>query len=223
MLDRSIVNQQPLKAVRAAIALTPDQAAYLRQMISDVVVIPSGVDPEAFSPPSAPLKDPQLLRFAVVGSYMRDFAALERVAAATTQRKDIEFAILGPAEQTQRFRHYPHCRVLPRLPYPDYLRLLQSSDALFLPLQEGAANTAVLEAMACGIAVVTNAGEGPGYYVGDGGWLYGSTEEVMELLKDASFKQQCGARGDRARRRVLEKLSWDKIVPQVVELYRRLG
>lgn len=217
-----LVSREPLKAVRAAIALTPDLARYLREVIQDVVVIPSGVDPKAFAPISPSPKHPERLRLAVVGSFMRDFDALERVLAATADRKNLEFSILGPPEQTRRFIRFSHCRILPRLPYPEYLALLQGSDALFLPLIDGAANTAVLEAMACGLAVVTNSGEGPAYYVGDGGWLYGRTEEALELLKDASFKEQCALRGQAARKRVLERFAWERIVPQVLDIYKRL-
>ncbi len=219
----SLVNREPLKAVRAAIALTPDMARYLLEMIQDVVVIPYGVDPKAFAPASPSLKHPERLRLAVVGSFMRDFDALERVLAATADRKNLEFSILGPLEQTRRFIRFSHCRVLPRLPYPEYRALLQGSDALFLPLIDAAANTAILEAMACALPIVTNGGGGPAYYIGDGGWLYERTEDVVELFKEPSFKEECLARGAKARARALDKFSWDKIVPQVLELYGRLA
>ncbi len=220
--DESLRSREPLKALRAAIALAPNQVSYLRQIIQDVVLIPYGVDPVAFAPGSPSLKHPERLRIAVVGSFMRDFAALERVAAATAARKNIEFSILGPLEETRRFRHYPHCRVLPRLPYPEYLAFLQGAHALFLPLIDAAANTAIVEAMACGLAIMTNRGEGQAYYVGDAGWLYENEEEALEILTEPSFKEQCVERGAKARKRVLERFSWEKIVPQVVGLYSRL-
>ncbi len=223
--EKYLLNKEAMKHVRAAIALTPDEAAYLRLEIKDVALIPSGINTEAFFPAkNSRLKNPGILRLAVVGSYLRDFAALERAVKANEDKKKVmEFLILGPKDETRRFSAYPHCRILPRLSYEEYLDLLQGSDALFLPLLDGAANTAVLEAMACGLPVVTNGGEGPSFYVGDAGWLYENIEEAIDILRDRNFKEQCVVRGYKARARAMEMFSWDKVVPQVVELYRRLS
>jgi glycosyltransferase involved in cell wall biosynthesis len=220
--DESLRSREPLKALRAAIALAPNQVPYLRQSIQDVVLIPYGVDPMAFAPGNPSLKSRGALRLVVVGSFMRDFEALDRIARATADRSDLEFLILGPLKETRRFQRYAHCRVLPRLTYMEYLAFLQGADALFLPLLDAAANTAIVEAMACGLAVLTNRGEGQAYYVGDAGWLYENEEEALNILNDPSLKEQCVGRGAKARARILERFSWDKVAPQVVELYSRL-
>lgn len=219
--NRTLVSREPLKAVRAAIALSPNQVPFLQESLRDVVLIPYGVDPTAFAPGVPSLKSPDKLRLAVVGSFMRDFEALERVAAATANR-ELEFLILGPLEQTRRLQRYAHCKVLPRLPYPEYLALLQGADALFLPLLDAAANTAIVEAMSCGLPILTNRGGGQAFYVGEGGWLYEREEEALQLLNDPGFKAACATRGAAARRRVLDNFSWEKIVPQILALYRRI-
>lgn len=222
ILDRHIVSRDPMKRIRTAIALAPNQVPWIKQTIDDVVLIPTGVDPDAFSPGAPSDKHPQAVRLAVVGQFMRDFDALERVAAATRERKDLEFRILGPLEKTRRFESYPHCRVFSRLPYPDYLAFLRQADALYLPLLDGMANTALVEALACGLPVITNKVEGQEYYVGDAGWLFERDEEVVSWLRDPAFKTQCAARGEKARARALERFAWDKVVAQVLGIYRRL-
>jgi glycosyltransferase involved in cell wall biosynthesis len=53
---------------------------------------------------------------------------------------------------------HPRARWLRRVGDGEYLRLLQQSDLLVLPLRQSTTCTAVLESLACGLPVVTDKG-----------------------------------------------------------------
>jgi len=107
---------------------------------------------------------------------------------------------------------------------PDYFR---KADLYVLPsLQEGLPNS-LLEAMACGLPVITSRIGGVVDIVEDGksgilvepGDISGLASAMVRLLKDAESRQRLGAE---ARKRIVEGFLIDRIADEYIKLYKKL-
>jgi glycosyltransferase involved in cell wall biosynthesis len=80
---------------------------------------------------------------------------LEQVARALAERdEDIRFVMVVESEVAERFAGIPGVEPHTRVSDEKLRELYRSSDALFLPLAECAANNTLLEGMACGLPVI---------------------------------------------------------------------
>jgi glycosyltransferase involved in cell wall biosynthesis len=150
-------------------------------------------------------------------------AALEMIGAtgAGSEERRIRHTIadLGLGEQV---------RLEPALPSAEVAERLRSSDVLLLPsLSEGVPNV-VLEAMACGVAVVASDCGGVREAVCDGvqGLLVAPRDAVglagalERLWRDPGLRARMGVEG---RRTVVSGFTLDRQLDQFLELYRGLA
>jgi N-acetyl-alpha-D-glucosaminyl L-malate synthase BshA len=105
--------------------------------------------------------------------------------------------------------------------------LLACADAFLLPSESESFGLAALEAMSCGVPIVTsNIGGLPEINVhGETGYLenVGDVDamaaDILKLLADETVRRRMGAT---ARQRVVDQFSTDRIVPQYVDYYERV-
>lgn len=161
--------------------------------------------------------------------------ALMGVRQLVERGAPIQFDIIGAGDETQRLLFTiqdlgldEHARWLGRLPTAEVVRHLQSADVfLFSSLSEGIAN-AVLEAMACGLPVVTTNVGGIGEAVRDGveGFLVPPYDapaiaDALECLwREPVLRARMGAAG---RERVERDFRLDDQVTAFAELFRRVA
>src|SRR5262249_48268673 len=139
------------------IALCDTQRKFLQRYVDPqrVFLIPHGVDTQFFHPPSADFERPtgDAVRLMLVGHWMRDFetafAAIKLIIRSGVQ---VDVTVMSP-----RFREKRDCDCVVRSGLSDEAlrEAYWSADLLFLPLIDATANNAVLEAMGCGLAVVS--------------------------------------------------------------------
>lgn len=105
--------------------------------------------------------------------------------------------------------------------------LLSCADVFLLPSESESFGLAALEAMSCGVPVVTsNVGGLPEINLhGETGFLQNAGDvdamahDVMSILQDEPLQRQLG---HNARQRVEEQFTTDRIVPQYIEYYERV-
>jgi glycosyltransferase involved in cell wall biosynthesis len=195
--------------------------------------IPHGVDTEFFSPGPMPQTEPPPFRMLYAGVHLRNLAMLKRVVLKLGEyRKDIHFDFLVPVSR----RGEPHLTDLQGHPSvtwhanlsDEQLRdLYRQSYLMVLPMDQSGANTAVLEAISCGLPPVTTDVGGIRDY--GGGSVYpvvanNDDDAMIALIEsyvaDLALRQKASAA---CRTFVETNLAWPLIIQKHVELYRELA
>ena len=200
----------------------PDRVHFLRY----------GVDADFFRPATDHWENGSEKRILYAGWYLRNTEMVGRVVAKlVAYNPSIHFDFLVPLQGrnfpgiAQLFGH-PNIRWHAGLNDQELLRLYQNSYLMMLPLSDGGGNTAVVESLACGLPIVaTDAGGTRSYGAGS---LYpvvandddgAMVDLITAYLEKPKWRDEISKR---SRRFAEEKLSWDVIAPQYVDLYKRL-
>lgn len=162
---RTVVrNPHHLKDIDAVIVLSRMQIESLAQHVDRkrIHYVPRGVDTDYFQPSVRAADGP--LRCLFVGNFLRDFETMSRAAAILERcRSEIHFTVVTLPRNRCHFEPNRNVEVLSGIPDSRLLELYQNSDVLVLPLLEATANNVILEALACGLPVITtdlpNAGD----------------------------------------------------------------
>jgi glycosyltransferase involved in cell wall biosynthesis len=207
---------------------------HLRVPVDRVRVVPIGTDTEEFSP------DPRVAR--VPGRIVTTASAdvplkgleflVEAVAKLRTER-DVELVVAGSsrpdgagAAAVQRFGIADAVHFTGRVAQEELVRLLRTAEVSVTPSLFEGFSLPLVEAMACGTAVVaTTAGALPEVAGPDGvaallvppGDPPALAGAIGRLLDDAQLRARLGAA---ARRRVLARFSWRAAAEQTVDSYR---
>jgi glycosyltransferase involved in cell wall biosynthesis len=197
-----------------------------------VSFIPHGVDTDFFYPKEQlAASDDSTAGFSCifVGQWLRDLETLVAVIDHVLARNsNIYFNLVIPIFKRnvpclQRVARHTQVRWYANLTDEGLRDLYQKSDALVLPLLDCTANNALLEAMACGLPIISNQVGGLADYtqpnfahllpVGD---VVGMADAILAIATD---RQACKRQGLEARKSVMASFSWDNIATQVAEIY----
>ena len=218
------------------IVLWQREIDWFREQVKNgqVHFVPHGVDTEFFSPrPVAEAKsDSAAPRLLYVGLHMRNPDMLARVIARLhAQRDDLIFDLLVPVHRRlsepslASLTDHPNIRWHENVDDEGLRELYRAAHLLLLPLQNSGANTAVVEALSCGLPVVTTDVGGIRDY--GGGTVFPVVEndddEAMLTLIE-KYLAPGGWRDEVSRAcRVFaeEHLAWPIIARRHVEIYRK--
>lgn len=128
-----------------------------------------------------------------MGSHMRDLSVIPEVMQRLRSvSEEIELVMVVPPQIHSRFQGEPGIRCLSSLDDADLRSLYQSASCLLLPLEDGVACNALLEAMACGLPIVTTSvGANTDYLPREGAYLCegsdpdGLADSVLDVLSYA--------------------------------------
>ena len=198
-------------------------------------IIRPAVDPQMFKPAEAHDTNSGSVRLITTGSLIWrkgvEYALMalrQLVVAGVNARLDV----IGEGTDRERILYTIHdlglvdrVRLLGKKSPLEVVELLQQSDIFILAsLSEGISN-AVLEAMACGLPVVTTECGGMREAVTDGveGFVVPVRDPAVmaraltDLCRDAELRRRAGAA---ARARVLHEFTLDQQIDKWMELYR---
>lgn len=220
---RVVRRPRRLCALDAVLALSHDQAEYLASVSGNdrVFVVPHGVDTDFFTPGDGARRDG--ITCLAVGSWLRDLDTLGRVLTALASRPEIRFELVSPGGD---FSSHPNALVRSGLGDEELRDAYRRADLLVLPLLDSTANNSLLEALACGLPIVTTDVGGVREYV-DGGPAVlvdprdadAICEAVTVLAADDARRREMGRR---ARERALE-LDWSRIAERVRDVYEEIA
>lgn len=227
-------NPEAISVLDALIVLSHQEVEYFNQYLPNKVhFIPHGVDLNFFSPATEPGEILQTdgPRCIFCGSWLRDLKTLSDIIdTLVVKEPNLKFDLVVPISK----RHHPDFYKIARHPQVSWHAgisdhqlkdLYRQASVILLPLLDCTANNALLEAIACGVPVVSNeVGGVPDYTrpsfadllpVGD---VHGMTEAILHLIEDKVYQTQ---RGRAARSFAEQHLGWDKIAEKTVSVYRK--
>lgn len=197
--------------------------------------IPHGVDTAFFRPPSNALETVKRageVRCVFSGAHLRDFRLMAEVVEKTLARdRSIVFDMVVPASgrsETDVLRMARHDRVCWHSGVSDEgLRALyQNGSMLVLPLIDGTANNAILEAMACGLPIISTNLPPLRDYTDDSfaillppGEAEGMVEAILTLAADPDVQRK---RGQAARAFAESHLAWSEIALKTRVFYQEI-
>jgi colanic acid/amylovoran biosynthesis glycosyltransferase len=198
-------------------------------------VIRPAVDPELFVPTPARRHTDDVFSVVTVGTliWVKGHEwALQAVRRAVDSGINVQFDVIGDGPDRQRVLYTigdlgleKHVRCLGKLPPKEVLRRVQQADAFLLSsLSEGISN-AVLEAMSCGVPVVTTDCGGMREAVTDGveGLVVplrdagAMAAALVKLARDADLRQRMGEAG---RLRIKREFGLSNQIEQWLHLFR---
>lgn len=224
---------QKAAAVHCVSKATLEDACRLGLEPARARVIHPAVDPDQFQPTASRSNDNSVFRVVIVGTliWVKGHEwALQAIRRLVDQNIKVSFEIIGDGPDRQRVLYTVsdlglehHVKLLGKLPPEEVLRHVQQADAFLLSsLSEGISN-AVLEAMACGLPVVTTDCGGMREAVTDGveGFVVpvrnsGAMAAALErLARDRELRARMGKAG---RERILKEFTLDRQIEQWLEL-----
>jgi glycosyltransferase involved in cell wall biosynthesis len=189
-----------------------------------VAFVPHGVDTVSFTPGAG--NNTATARFVFVGLHLRDFEVAHMVAdRCAREGLDAVFEVVLPADRMGFFTGCANVRRHSNIAEAALICLYQNADALFLPLLDGTANNAILEALACGTPVIsTRIGGIPDYVDKSSGWLLAPSDadeafECVRMIISDRDRARVKREGARAK---AESFAWPHVAARMRAAFARL-
>jgi len=186
-------------------------------------VVPHGVDCQYFTPPVARPSTP--FTVLAVGGHRRNFPLLRDVCVRMQFERDVHFRILAPADRAHMFAELPNVTFASGVSDQVLLDSYRMASCLLITLESATANNALLEAMACGLPVVSERLGGIPEYVNEECAILtkpADAHAIVTTLKQLKHNPQQLAAMSSAARTQAESFDWPIIAQRMQELYRAL-
>lgn len=218
-----------LNHIDALIVVSTIQLAFFSRLIDKerIFYIPHGVDVDYYRPAATQGLKEYEFECLFVGSHLRDMDTLSEAAGILKKLDpDVHLTVVTSEEMGARIAHHENISVRSGVSDNDLLQLYQRADLFFMPLLDCTANNALLEAMACGLPVVTTDLPGVKDYVNGEcaclekkGDAMGMAESVLTLKRDKEKRDRMG-RASRAR---ADAFAWERVAEDMAKVYREIA
>ncbi len=220
----SLVRREVVSRLDAVTLVSPAQRPFFDELLPPerIAVILHGIDTDFFRPPRKPAGD-EVFRCITVGHYLRDYAAIGRVAEQVSSDRSIRFVVVSA--RTTGLEHMANVEHHRGVSDDALVTLYQSAHTLLLPVTGSTANNALLEGIGCGLPVVsTDLPSVRTYLPGDEAILLERNDPDLLAGAIRRLQEDAGDRDRRARlaRQRAEQLDWSRIAPQFHQLYQRV-
>ena len=218
-------NHKHLSRLDAIIVVSTVQSGFFSELVGSqkVFYVPHGIDVNYFKPMAGPKKDSGVFRVLFVGTHLRDFETLVQSARFLKSRaNELRFSIVTSPKFHHIFQGLENIELCSGISDEKLLNLYQDSDLFVLPLLDGTANNSLLEAMACGLPIVSTDLPGIRDYVNDVCAQLAAprdpnalTERILYLKDNESVRKKMA----HASRNRSQEFSWPKIAAKIREVY----
>ena len=185
-------------------------------------VVLHGIDCDHFKP-AIELKNENTFTLLSVGSWQRNFTILSEICKGLEAVSDVKIVIISSSKFKYLFEGQKHITFQSGLSNEELLRAYQQASCFLMTADDATANNALLEALACGLPIVTERIGGIPEYVNEKCALFSEDVDafVKNILKIANSKQLQKEMGLAARERA-EELDWRKSAIRIKEIYNQL-
>jgi glycosyltransferase involved in cell wall biosynthesis len=199
----------------------------------EVDFVPHGADTDFFSPALEISRNDGPKRLLYVGVHLRNPAMLARIVSRLSrERVELEFDLLVPPHrraepELAKLAEHPRVHWHGNVDDEQLRELYRAAHLLLLPMNNSGANTAVVEALACGLPVLTTDVGGIRDY--GGGTVYPVVENdddegmlrlIERYVMQPSWRDEVSRH---CRAFAQEQLSWPRIAQQHAEIYRKVA
>jgi glycosyltransferase involved in cell wall biosynthesis len=221
--------------VSAVIALSEYDRAYFNEHIpGKVTCIPHGVDTNFYKPLDASEKNKdQPFRVIFSGRYLRDMETLANVVKRISASSiNIQFDIVYIHKENVWQQYLVEMMSLPNVHWyadindQELLSLYQQADCCLVPLEDCTANNAILEAMACGLPIVSTELpsietylDGTIAMLGRKGNADDLCDALLMLYEDDELRKSMSAN---ARKKAITHFDWNMIAGKTLNFFKSL-
>lgn len=225
VLKETISNTFALRKLDGAIAVGTNQVDFLKDwlQLENVAYVPHGVDTQFFVPDISTKKTNTLL---FVGQHLRDFDTLNTtiVEIAKSLPALLVNVVVHPA-YSGSIKPHASIKLLTKVNDEKLRTLYQEASLLYLPMLDSTACNSLLEAMACGLPIITSAvGGNEAYLDGTSNVLValGNVKVfVIETLTVLEDQNRLLEMGKSSRVKALQ-LDWNEVAEVIDTFYKNL-
>ena len=145
-----------IKMLDAAIVTSPVLIDTLSEYIDRkrIFFVPLAIDTDVYSPLDGPrFQEQKICLFA--GNWLRDFETMRKVVEQLKNDHHIKFQIITFENNWKFFEGLNNVELLSKLTFEDYLEKFRNASLMVIPFKDCTSNLAILEAMACGLPIIT--------------------------------------------------------------------
>jgi glycosyltransferase involved in cell wall biosynthesis len=224
-----VQDKNHLARIDAVIVVSRSQVEFFSELVGleRVSYVPHGIDVDYFRPKKRRMSQGGGVRCLFVGIHLRDFETMARSAQILNRcGKDIHFAVVTYPKFHHYFQGIDNVELYAGISDEKLLGLYQDTDIFVCPLLGSTANNSLLEAMACGLPIVSTDLPGVRDYMNDDCSLLtpardpqALAEAVLCLGEDQLRRRQMALAG---RVRSMD-FNWQKIASKTRDIYERFS
>lgn len=224
------VNKTTWKNAKFVIANSEDlrEKALKTKFVQDVGIISNGVDCNKFKPSSIVKKNDKL-NVLYVGR-LNKIKNLHILIESIKKLDNVQLNIVGDGPEmnnlkklVEKFKINKKVKFYGKKPHDELIKIFQENSVYVQPsLNEGMSNT-VLEAMACGLPIISTNTGGVSKLIKDNGFIVETSnvqaikDKLQELINNRILIENMGKKS----RTIALEMSWDKVADEYKELYEK--
>jgi glycosyltransferase involved in cell wall biosynthesis len=217
-----------LSAIDQIVVTSTPSLEYFSDLVGEnrVALVPLGANRRVFNPPSRNGAGREgELRCLMVGSHLRDSALLRgTIERVCSKNERASFTVVSSQDFLDRLGEPPRTAKLHGISDDELIAAYHAADLFLHPVKDAAANTALIEAMSCGLPTVASDVGGVRDYADNScaelvkpGDPDAMADAILRLAADPDRRHRLGAGAD-ARSRAID---WSQVADQLVQVYGR--